>query len=170
MQKPTVCVLSGLFLVTLLEGIHGCGPSVRSQDQSDRSRLGEIFGIPGECELVSYDGYPASVGFGQREGLSISAVFSMTEEQGAVFVDNNLEAGWRRLPMPDSVVAKIPFVDLPVPLEAARGIYTCRTAGDNVLHAASTIPVEEAEHVNDIILGVFDLESGLLHVVVRSAY
>jgi hypothetical protein len=149
-----------------------CSSRVRGQDAAHRSlaRLRGIFGIPEGCELVSYDGYPSTVGFGQREGLALSAVYRLDGSQAREFVDRSLSEGWRELPVPDSVTACIPFQGLTVPLGAMQGIYTCRTAGDNVLYAASTRPVEEAGSVHDVLIGVFDSETNLLSVEVRSAY
>jgi hypothetical protein len=147
-----------------------CGPSQPQQDSRDQERLEEMFGIPEGSALVSYQGFPAMSGFGQREGLSLAAAYRLQEGEVADFVERSLSEGWRELPMPDSILACIPFQGLAAPLDATSGIYTCRTAGDNVLHADSTIPVEEADRVNDLILGVFDTEENLVHVVVRSGY
>jgi hypothetical protein len=159
-----------LFALLLSGSRAGCGPSQPAQDSSDQARLRRIFGIPEGCELVCYDGYPSTVGFGQREGLALSAVYRLDGSQAREFVDRSLSEGWRELPIPEGIRIHIPFQGLTVPLGAMQGIYTCRTAGDNVLYAASTRPVEEAGSVHDILIGIFDSETSLLSVEVRSAY
>jgi hypothetical protein len=156
--------------VALLSAGDCARPSGERQDRADLARLKEIFGVPGEARLVSFDGYPASVGFGQREGLSLSAEFELPPDLVPAFLEERLEAGWRELPIPEEVAGRIPFEGLPVPLEASTGIYTCRTAGDDVLHAGGTVPVEDAAFVNDILVGVFETGTGRLSVAVRSAY
>ena len=42
-------------------------------DSSDKSALVKHFKIPDNAEMIVYDGFPTMVGFGQREGLNISA-------------------------------------------------------------------------------------------------
>lgn len=170
MGRPAGFLQLLLFALLISGSRAGCGPSQPAQDSGDQAQLRRIFGIPEGCELVSYDGYPSTVGFGQREGLALSAVYRLDGSQAREFVDSSLSEGWRELPIPESVRIRIPFQGLTVPLGAMHGIYTCRTAGDNVLYAASTHPVEEAGSVQDILIGVFDSETSLLSVEVRSAY
>ena len=140
------------------------------QDAGDRERLREIFAIPGDAELVSYSGFPPTMGFGQREGLSISACYLLSDEQEDSFMENAPCRGWRPLPIPAEVLKAIPFEGLEVPLDLQEGLYTCRTAGDNVLWACETRPVEEADAVLDIVLGVLDTAGNRLYVQVRAGY
>ena len=65
---------------------------------------------------------------------------------------------------------KIPYKGLKVDLDGAQGLYLCRTAGDNVLHAKKTRPCEEVQRMNDIIIGTLDPVSCQLRVTMRSSY
>lgn len=154
----------------LLSFPQSCGPDQAEQDVRDRERLREIFAIPESAELVSYRGFPPTMGFGQREGLSISACYLLTDEQEDAILEKAPSMGWRRLPITSGVLRAIPFEDLDVPLDIQEGVYTCRTAGDDVLRAVETRPVEEAVSVRDIILGVLDTRANRLYVQVRAGY
>lgn len=44
-------------------------------DETDKAALKKHFLIPDDAEMIAYDGFPPMAGFGQREGLTISAVF-----------------------------------------------------------------------------------------------
>ncbi|NLP05326.1 hypothetical protein GX411_05195 [Candidatus Fermentibacteria bacterium] len=147
-----------------------CGPDQPAQDAGDQERLRQIFAIPGDAELASYSGFPPTMGFGQREGLSISACYLLTDEQEESFLENAPAMGWKPLPIPAEVRQAIPFEGLEVPLDLREGLYTCRTSGDNVLWASETRPVEDAEAVLDILLGVLDTAGNRLHVQVRAGY
>lgn len=140
------------------------------QDQIDQRALSDLFDLPGGLTLVAYDGYPAMVGFGQREGLSLNAAYVLTDQQETEFIRRAIARGWEPLPMPESLRVHIPIQGLKVPLEVQSGLFYCRTAGDNVLHAAKTSPCAEAGSMNDIIIGVLDSSQNRLMVEVRSGY
>ena len=93
-----------LFSITL---IVSC--SNETIDERDQRALRNHFSIPPSFNLVRYDGYPEMVGFGQREGLDISAVYELTDEQLAEFVNSISSRGWQKLPIPDQLKDKIYF-------------------------------------------------------------
>jgi hypothetical protein len=155
-------LLSALFLA-------GCRPTQAWQDAADQGELRRLFNIPASAELVSYQGYPVMVGFGQREGLSLGAVYRLNANQIQDFTAQAAGRGWQALPIPPSLRAQIPWKGLPVPLEAANGYYLCQTAGDDVLHAVKLKSCADTPPIADIILGVLEV-SGQLSVTVRSGY
>jgi hypothetical protein len=170
MNRRFLTIVACIATAVLCASRPSCGGPQEVRDSADLERIREIFGIPEDFELVSYDGYPSSVGFGQREGLELSAVFQLTGGQAHGFVADRLASGWSELPMPEGVVASIPFRGLPVPVDALQGVYICLTAGDDVLYARETRPVAEGDRINDLILGVLDTTEDRLYVMVRSAY
>jgi hypothetical protein len=121
-------------------------------------------------ELISYTGYPARAGFGQREGLEISAVYKLTDHQTTKFVSDSKSDGWQSLPIPWEVRSKIFFREMAVPLEAQTGIYVCRTAGNEVLRSRDTKPCSCVNRLNDVIIGVLDTTSNTLYLTIRSGY
>ncbi len=142
----------------------------QSQDDMDREQLRRHFGLPPGVQIIEYHGYPARVGFGQREGLQVSATYRFTEGQLAAWLPQARSNGWQPLPIPAETRRKILYKGLKVDLDAARGFYVCRTAGDNVLYASKTKPCAEAQRMNDIIIGILDPDSRQLSVTVRSSY
>lgn len=147
-----------------------CETGQARQDSSDQAELRRIFNIPEGAELKSYDGYPVMVGFGQREGLHLSAVYTLNNQQQAGFVQHAADNDWQPLPVPAKIRKDIPWKDLPVPLDAASGYFLCRTAGDDVLHATRTESCAVKLPELDIILGIYDDRTHELSVVVRSGY
>jgi len=158
----------GVLMVGLILG--GCRSSQALQDRMDQSALRELFGLPRRAEVVEYDGYPPMVGFGQREGLGLSAAFQLEPEEAQAFLETAAEAGWEPLAIPAGLVARIPFRGLDVPLDWTDGLYLCRTAGDNVLHAETTRSCAETADFHDLILGVYDPSTQMVWVTVRSGY
>jgi len=142
----------------------------QSQDDMDKAQLLRHFNIPPGTQLIEYNGYPARVGFGQREGLQVSATYRFTEGELAAWLPQARANGWQPLPIPSEIREKIPYKGLKVDLDAAQGVYLCRTAGDDVLHAKNTRPCGEVQRMNDIIVGTLDPVSCQLHVTVRSGY
>lgn len=142
----------------------------QSQDDMDKAQLIRHFGIPQGAELLEYQGYPARVGFGQREGLQVSATWRLTEAELAAWLPQAAPKGWKPLPIPAGIRQKIPYRGLKVDLDAAEGLYLCRTAGDNVLYAKSTRACADAQRMNDIIIGILDPGTRRLSVTVRSSY
>jgi len=159
-----VIAIAGAMLVP------ACGRTQAAQDSSDQAALRRLFGLPRGAELLSYDGYPSQVGFGQREGLSLSAEYRLADDDMGKFLRSAVEAGWQPLPMPVGLSELIPFHGLSVPWDAADGLYRCQTAGDDVLHARRTTSCLETTAFHDVILGVFDAASQRVWVTVRSAY
>ena len=158
----------GVLVVGLILG--GCGGSQAVQDRMDQSALRELFGLPRGAEVVEYDGYPPMVGFGQREGLGLRAAFRLGPEEVEAFANSAAETGWQALPIPAGLMGRIPFRELDVPLDRTDGLYLCRTAGDNVLHAETTRSCAETADFHDLILGVYDPSTQMVWVTVRSGY
>lgn len=142
----------------------------QATDDRDREQLLRHFGIPPDTQVIEYHGYPARVGFGQREGLQVSATYRFTEGQLAAWLPQARSNGWQPLPIPAETRQKIPYKGLKVDLDAAQGLYLCRTAGDNVLYAKKTRPCGEVQRMNDIIIGILDPDTRQLSVTVRSSY
>lgn len=142
----------------------------QSQDNMDKGQLRRHFSIPPDAEILDYHGYPARVGFGQREGLQVSATWRLTEAELAAWLPKAGAKGWRPLPIPAEIRQKIPYKGLKVDLDAVEGLYLCLTAGDNVLYAKNTRPCAETPRMNDIIIGILDPATRRLSVTVRSSY
>jgi hypothetical protein len=148
----------------------GCGLPQGVQDRLDQRQLRERFGIPRGAELLAYEGYPSMVGFGQREGLNIGAVYRLTDEQERVFTESSLRGDWRPLPMPLEHRGRMRGLAGDVPLDLEQGIYTASTAGSDVMRARDTVPISEVAQPADLILGVLDSETNQLHVRIASGY
>lgn len=178
MQRvPRMNLLSGLLrallaiaIVLLPLSLSSCTGAQAVQDWVDERALRKQLAIPAGFDLVSYDGYPSMAGFGQREGLEISARYRLDGEQAAAFATRARANGWQPLPIPDATRSKIRFQGLKVPLDAQQGLYLCRTAGDDVLHARETRSCDAANSLHDIILGVLDTSTGELSAVIRAGY
>lgn len=155
-----VVILAAVFIVS----------ACQSQDEMDREQLRRHFGIPPGVQMIEYHGYPARVGFGQREGLQVSAKYRFTEGELAGWLPQAQANGWQPLPVPAEIRQRIPYKGLKIDLDGAEGLYVCRTAGDNVLHARKTRPCAEAQRMNDIIIGTLDPATRQLSVTVRSRY
>jgi hypothetical protein len=162
-------VILFMTLLTLIL-IPACQTGQAAQDASDQRALRRLFGIPNDFKLLNYAGYPARVGFGQREGLEISGVFMLSDDQMTQFKHQIVRNNWQALPIEEDIRSKILWKNLPVPLEAQSGYYMCATAGDNVLYATRTKTCAETAPRSDIILGIIDLSTRQLHVVVRAGY
>jgi hypothetical protein len=148
----------------------GCAVTQEGQDLVDQRHLRRHLGIPGDFELVSYDGFPITVGFGQREGLNLTAVYALTDEQEVAFIADAMERGWQRLPMPAGDRDKMGRLSGDVPLDDVRGIYLARTVGNEVLRSRSSRPLSEVARPNDLILGVLDTDTNRLYARVASGY
>jgi hypothetical protein len=170
MRKITSRAVSRLVVLVLAVALSGCGLAQSLQDRMDRRQLQRRFGIPGGAELVSYEGYPSMVGFGQREGLRVDAVYRLTDAQERVFMESSLARDWRTLPIPAAERDRMKGYAGEVPLDSERGVYLARTAGNDVMRAKETVPVSEVDHLADLILGVLDSDTNLLHVRIASGY
>lgn len=167
-----------------------------SQDVSDRREVRRHFHLPEETTVLEYDGYPGMVGFGQREGLQIRAVFQLSDAQVETIVKEGNRDGWRKLPVPPEILAKLPFDNAKnkIPISAKSGYFLCKTVGSDVLTAGENqtslcekapgtlqcselMSPEEAKksdkckyRFNDQILGVLDLRDNKLYTSIGSTY
>lgn|GEM_PF-1343011 len=157
-------------IVWLLLGaaMTGCRGQVW-QDQADQRELRRLFAIPESAQLIEYHGFPDRSGFGQREGLSIRAVYQLKPAEALQITQNSAQPGWLALPIAPALRAQIVWTDSDLP-QSQTGFYFCRTAGDDVLHATRTQACADTPPTSDLILGILELPSNRLAVMVRSAY
>jgi len=139
-------------------------------DSSDKSALEKHFEIPDDAEMIAYDGFPTMVGFGQREGLNISANYLLSDEDMNGWIKNMQTKGLKKLPIESECKSKLWFKDKLVPLETKTGYYFCRTAGNDVLNATETKPCDEVDYLNDIIFAILNTEKKELSVIITSGY
>jgi hypothetical protein len=139
-------------------------------DETDKAALEKHFEIPDDAEMIAYDGFPPTAGFGQREGLSISAKYMLSDEDVNAWIKNMRAKGLKNLPIEPECRSKIWFKNKLVPLETVTGYYYCRTAGNDVLNATETKPCDEVDNLNDIIFAILDSEKKELSVIVISGY
>jgi hypothetical protein len=139
-------------------------------DESDKAALKRHFEIPDEAEMIAYEGFPPVSGFGQREGLTISAKYLLNIEDMNGWITKMKEKGLKKLPIEPEFKRKLWFKDKLVPLETQTGYYYCRTAGDDVLNATETKPCEEVDYLKDIIFALLDTEKNELSVIIKSGY
>lgn len=139
-------------------------------DKSDKAALEKHFEIPDDAEIIAYDGFPTMVGFGQREGLTISAKYLFDDEDMNIWIEKMRTKGLTKLPIPIECKSKLWFKDKLVPLDTESGYYLCRTAGNDVLKAESTKLCDEVENLNDIIFAILDTEKKELSVIIISGY
>ncbi|WP_216452595.1 hypothetical protein, partial [Arcanobacterium phocae] len=131
-----------------------------------------------------------------REGLQIRAVFQLSDSQVENIVREGDRDGWRKLPVPPKVLAKLPFDNAKngIPISAKSGYFLCKTVGSDVLtagenqtslcenatgtlHCSELMSPEEAKKsdkcrykFNDQILGVLDLRDKKLYTSIGSIY
>lgn len=139
-------------------------------DRSDKAALEKHFEIPEDAEMIAYDGFPTMVGFGQREGLNISAKYMLSDKDMNEWINNMNSKDLKNLPIPPECRDKLWFDDKLVLLDTKTGYYFCRTAGNDVLNADSTKSCDEVEHLNDIIFAILDTEKKELSVIICSGY
>ncbi|MCW8810166.1 MAG: hypothetical protein OQJ93_06860 [Ignavibacteriaceae bacterium] len=139
-------------------------------DSSDKSALEKHFDIPDDAEMIAYDGFPTMVGFGQREGLNISAKYLLSNEDMNEWIKNMQTKGLKKLPIDPECKSKLWFKDKLIPTETENGYYYCKTAGDDVLNATETRSCDEVDNLNDIIFAILDTEKKELSVIVTSGY
>ncbi len=133
-----------------------------SQDAADQRQARRLCGLPPEAAVVSWKGYPSRVGFGQREGLSVSGTFRPPSAWTPA------SAGYRAAPWPSARTAAEAAFRLGHELDGAVAL-RCETAGNNVLHATRTSPCDGTARPIDVILCAVE-PSGDVRVTVRSAY
>jgi hypothetical protein len=162
-------------------------------DRSDQMALRTQARIPPFAELVSFEGHPFTVG--PREGLSLSATFAIPGGRVQAFEAAMGATGsqWQPLPIPPGVKERISFRFAGLNMDAARGFFRCRTAGDNVLYEQDTssclnpkawvmvrkdpprwerkeVPLSSIEVYSDIILSVYNFESKTISTGIASGY
>jgi len=120
--------------------------------------------------MIAYDGFPPVVGFGQREGLTISAKYKLNDEDMNSWIESVQHKGLKKLPIEPECRSKLWFKDKLILLDTQTGYSFCRTAGDDVLNATETKPCEEVKHLSDVILAILDTEKKELSVIVTSGY
>jgi hypothetical protein len=164
-------------------------------DRSDQKALRKQCQIPTFARLEKFNGFPYINGFGQREGLHISAKFKIPIDK-AVHFEKSLQrkdSQWRALPIPADILAKNSFKLSNVNLKASKGFFRCRTAGDNALHEKETsscfnpkiwrmvkkepprwkrkeTPLESIDSFSDIIISVYEPTSRTITASVASGY
>jgi hypothetical protein len=139
-------------------------------DSSDKAALKKHFEIPDDAEMIEYDGFPPMAGFGQREGLSISAKYKLSDEDINSWIKRMKSKGLKKLPIDPECRTKLWFKDKLISLDTVTGYYFCRTAGNDVLNATETKPCDEIDNLNDIIFAILDTEKKELSVIVISGY
>lgn len=139
-------------------------------DKSDKAALEKHFDIPDDAEMIAYDGYPAMVGFGQREALSITAKYKLTDDDMYGWIKKVQNKGLKKLPIEPDCKKKLWFKNKLVPTDIKTGYYFCRTAGNDVLNADSTKSCDEVDNLIDIIFAILDTDSRELSVIITSGY
>lgn len=129
-----------LFLLLLLV------PSCQQEtDSSDKAALKRHFEIPNDAEMVVYDGFPPMSGFGQREGLSISAKYKLNDQDMFSWINTMQAKGLKELPVEPQCRSKLWFKDKLIKLDTQTGYYYCGTAGNDVLNATETKSCDDVD-------------------------
>ena len=139
-------------------------------DESDKEALKRHFEIPDDAEMIAYNGSPPMSGFGQREGLTISARYSLNVDDMNRWIKKMKRKGLIKLPIEPECRRKLWFKDKLILLETQTGYYYCRTAGNDVLNATETKSCEEVNYLKDIIFALLDTEKNELSVIIKSGY
>jgi hypothetical protein len=164
-------------------------------DRSDQKALRKQCQIPTFAGLERFNGFPYINGFGQREGLQISAKFIIPKDKSVNFEKSlqREDSQWRPLPIPADILAKNRFKLSDVNLNASKGYFRCRTAGDNALHEKETsscfnpkvwrmvkkdpprweykeAPLESIDLFSDVIISVYEPASRTITAGVASGY
>jgi hypothetical protein len=162
-----------VFVVTLLVG---CGLA-RSQDDLDRDEVRRLCGLPAEARVSSWHGYPAQMGFGQREGLYLHGEFELPARAWAAWFGSVPPADYQALPLSASaraaalsVLTRRHTLQFVLPELAGLGFVRCRTAGNNVLYARQTRACDAVAAPDDIILCVANRFTRRVSARVRSMY
>src|SRR6185436_14783877 len=126
-----------ILILGLLCLLGGCE---RLSNLADERALRKQCHIPPYAQSSDYKGFPAMSGFGQREGLSITARFRIPKSNLDDFEKFMHEDGWDPLPVSAELRARLPRQGkgYESDLEAVEGFFRCHTAGSEVLHAKTT--------------------------------
>ena len=137
---------------------------------SDEEVLRRTFAVPQIARLVSLDASPKVAGRFGREGLTIDAFFAFGPDELAAYrVRLEKDPTWRPLPPPADLVARLPRGAQP-PFDAARGVWACRTAGDDLMRARKSDCLERPGKLRDVMIAVLDLDRRTLRVHVKTEY
>jgi|OpeIllAssembly_1097287.scaffolds.fasta_scaffold18077_2 hypothetical protein len=152
-----------LSLLLLLAGA-GC------ERPSDEQVLRRTFAVPRVARLVSIDSSPKSAGTFGREGLSIDALFAFGPDELAAYrVRLEKDPTWRPLPPPAPLLRRLPR-GTEIPLDATNGVWACRTAGDDVLHARKSDCLDREGPLSDCLFAILDFDRRTLRIRVKTAY
>lgn len=137
---------------------------------SDEEVLRRTFAIPRAARLTAIETYPKTAGTFGREGLSIDALFTFgPDELDATRVRLEKDPTWRPLPPPADLLGRLP-AGLDIRPGAERGIWACRTAGDDLMHARKSDCLERPGRLNDAMFALLDFDRRTLRVRVKTDY
>jgi hypothetical protein len=137
---------------------------------SDEEVLRRTFAVPRAARLAAIATHPKTAGTFGREGLSIEAVFTFgPDELAATRVRLEKDPTWRPLPPPASLLARLP-AGLNLRLDAAHGIWACRTAGDDLMRARKRDCLARTGRLNDAMFALLDFDRRSLRVRVKTDY
>lgn len=145
--------------VLLLLTLAACA---RSPDAADQQALRRLCALPDDAVVTAWTGFPASAGFGQREGLELAGTFRPPADWSAT------AAGYRTAPWPEAQAAAERAFRLGAVFDGASAM-RCETAGDDVLHATHPRPCTDVAMPIDLIACAVQPD-GQVRAVVRSSY
>jgi len=137
---------------------------------SDEEVLRRTFAIPQAAKLLSLEATPKRADRPGREGLRIDAVFGFGPDELAAYrVRLEKDPSWRPLPPVEEVLRRLPASG-PLPLDAKSGVWTCRTAGNDLMHARKSDCMNRPGNLADFMLAVLDADRRVLRVRVKTTY
>ena len=164
-------------------------------NDSDQKALRRQCGIPNFAKLKDFDGFPTMSGFGQREGLNLTAKFIVPKERVITFEKflKEKSSEWSPLPIPDAILDRIMLPLSGVNLRATQGFFRCKLAGSNVLHERYTtscltpkswvmfkdnpprelrkgVSLGPIDYFPDIILSVYESDKQMISAGIASRY
>ena len=137
---------------------------------SDEEVLRRTFAVPRVARLVSLEASPKTSGTFGREGLSIDAVFGFGPDELAAYrVRLEKDPTWRPLPPPAELLERL-LKGLKLPQGARNGVWACRTAGDDLMHARKSDCLARTGALNDAMFALLDFDRRTLRVAVKTDY
>jgi hypothetical protein len=158
-------------LIVLLLAAIGVYALSTSTARSEKQILRAEFSVPPGAELVRYSSAPQTGLIPwPREGLDIEMAFQFVPNQYQEYVAAAESQGnWQPLPFPkDYFPAASPKFTLSV--DPASGLFQCRTAGTDIMHAPKTIRTDLGNGVNDLMIGILDHDRHQLIIKVVTGY
>ncbi len=160
--------------------------------ETDEQVIRRQYGIPAEARVLVAQVSPAEAGWFGREGLRITMVFGLSENDfDALTRRLKSTSEWQPLPIPETTLAHLAgirraraaegvsnrtdqqllaqFRQL-IPPHPPIGWYQIRTAGTDILHAPKTVRDTLNTDVNDFMLAVLDPEQHTVMVRVSTNY